>query len=238
MHGNIWALESVLADISSRGADHILNLGDSLYGPLKPAETADLVMNSSIISISGNQDRILVGEDDEVSPSLDFVKSKLKPVHLNWLKKLEATKIFMDDFFLCHGTTDNDDEYLIHKVDENGVSMRGKDELSRIVSSIDQKFILCGHDHVSNAIRLDNGKVIINPGSVGLQAYNDDTPFPHTMESGSPTAKYVIVTTGADGKYGIEKIEVKYNYEAAAECAGQNGRQDWIEWLRTGRADL
>jgi hypothetical protein len=37
VHGNVWALEAVLADIRCRGADEIVDFGDILYGPLDPA---------------------------------------------------------------------------------------------------------------------------------------------------------------------------------------------------------
>jgi hypothetical protein len=39
IHGNRWALEAVLADIRGRGIRAMVNLGDSLYGPLDPAGT-------------------------------------------------------------------------------------------------------------------------------------------------------------------------------------------------------
>ena len=43
IHGNLPALEAVLADIARRGADRILNLGDCVSGPLWPRETMELL---------------------------------------------------------------------------------------------------------------------------------------------------------------------------------------------------
>jgi predicted phosphodiesterase len=40
IHGNLPALEAVVRDFRSRGADAVVNLGDSLSGPLLPLETA------------------------------------------------------------------------------------------------------------------------------------------------------------------------------------------------------
>ena len=54
VHGNRWALEAVLADIDSRGVRRIVNLGDSLYGPLAPAETASMLLNLNLPTIQGN----------------------------------------------------------------------------------------------------------------------------------------------------------------------------------------
>jgi len=44
VHGNIWDLEAVLDDIGRHRPDIIINLGDSLYGPLEPLETFKLLM--------------------------------------------------------------------------------------------------------------------------------------------------------------------------------------------------
>jgi predicted phosphodiesterase len=46
IHGNRWALEAVLDDISRRGIRDMVNLGDSLYGPLDPGGTAQIVSRS------------------------------------------------------------------------------------------------------------------------------------------------------------------------------------------------
>ena len=40
IHGNLAALEAVIADLESRHIDQVVNLGDTLSGPLLPAETA------------------------------------------------------------------------------------------------------------------------------------------------------------------------------------------------------
>jgi hypothetical protein len=47
IHGNKLVLEAVLNDIRSRGIIKILNLSDSLYGPLDPSGTADLAKEGS-----------------------------------------------------------------------------------------------------------------------------------------------------------------------------------------------
>jgi Icc-related predicted phosphoesterase len=43
IHGNLAALEAVHRDIRRRGIDLIVNLGDSLSGPLLPRETAEFI---------------------------------------------------------------------------------------------------------------------------------------------------------------------------------------------------
>lgn len=53
--------------------------------------------------------------------------------------------------------------------------------------------ILCGHSHVPGVVEMSNHVLIVNPGSVGLQAYRDDFIEPHITETGSPHAKYSIL---------------------------------------------
>ena len=101
IHGNIWALESVLEDIQKRGIAYIVNLGDSLYGPLEPGSMAKLLMNEKIISISGNQDRVIlesIGRTD-IHHTMKFVIEHLDNQSVEWLKTLSSTCEFSEVFF-------------------------------------------------------------------------------------------------------------------------------------------
>ena len=81
------------------------------------------------------------------------------------------------------------------------------------------------------------GRLVINPGSVGLPAYDHDVPWPHVMEAGSPHARYALLTRGAEG-WQIDQVLVPYPWEEAAAQARRNGRPDWGEWIATGRYEL
>jgi predicted phosphodiesterase len=61
IHGNILALDAVLVDVTSRGADTIVNLGDCLSGPLWPRETMDRLQELNMPTVRGNCDRDLAG---------------------------------------------------------------------------------------------------------------------------------------------------------------------------------
>jgi predicted phosphodiesterase len=65
IHGNLSALEAVVADIRRRGADQIVNLGDSVSGPLLPRETAQYLMDTDWICLAGNHERqiLTLGSD-------------------------------------------------------------------------------------------------------------------------------------------------------------------------------
>ena len=44
IHGNLPALQQVVADLQRRGVERVYNLGDGISGPLWPAETAQFLM--------------------------------------------------------------------------------------------------------------------------------------------------------------------------------------------------
>ena len=97
---------------------------------------------------------------------------------------------------------------------------------------------LCGHSHLPRTVELPDGRLIINPGSVGLPAYSDTVAvLPHAMETGSPHARYAVIER-ADAGWRVEHVAVPYDWEAASLAAASNGRTDWAEWLRTGRASV
>jgi len=237
VHGNIWALRAVLQDIEQRGIEKIVNLGDCLYGPLDPHGTAQILIRLNIPTVRGNEDRIVVDSPDEQSqpPTLRYVRNSLTPEHLAWLRSLDLTTVAYDQFFLCHGTPEQDDQYLLQEVTRSGVCLRKTGELKAHLCSVELPVVLCGHDHVPHTVYLPDGRLIVNPGSVGLAAYTDDLPFPHAMEAGSPHARYSIVSK-TDTGWLVENIAVPYDWETAARMALHAGRPDWAEWLKRGRA--
>lgn len=239
VHGNRWALEAVLEDIRRRGVQRIVNLGDALYGPMDPRGTADILVNLNIPTISGNQDRVLhepVKEED-LSETLRFNREQLQPNHIAWLENLPMTLSIDETLFMFHSSPISDHEYLMVEVTECGVFLRKDEEIAVALSQFEEAVFLCGHDHVPRTICLPGGKLMVNPGSVGLPAYTDDLPFSHAMETGTPHARYSIIRQ-YDEQWAIDNIALPYDWNAAADAAEQNGRPDWAEWLRTGRATI
>ena len=237
IHGNSWALKAVLQDIKNRGINNIVNLGDSLYGPLDPAGTADILVKLDIPTVCGNEDRLIF--DDTIktgkNATLDFVRNSLTPVHWIWLKSLKMIISLGNEFLMFHGTPKKDTEYLIWQVQKNGVFLRKNSDIFKRLKTWPEEIILCGHDHKPQEIYLQDQKIIVNPGSVGLPAYTDDLPYPHIMETGLPHARYSLIKKDESGLW-VQHVAVPYDWETAAGVAEKNGRPDWSMWLRTGRA--
>jgi predicted phosphodiesterase len=237
IHGNIWALEAVLDDIRGRQVDAIVNLGNSVFGPLDPSAAAARLRDSRILSIRGNKDRLLrsVRSNDRDNPTLAFTRGCMDSEDRRWLRSLPATETVGRDVFLCHGTLESDELYLLERVTPSGVQIRPPSVLAEYVGTSDRSLFLCGHSHMPRVVALPNNRMIVNVGSVGVQAYWDDWPFPHVMENGSPQARYALIS-GWNGIYEAEIVAVDYDWAAAAAAAETHGRPDWAAWLRTGLA--
>ena len=217
VHGNRWALEAVLSDIHRRGIRQIVNLGDHLFGPLDMDGTAEILQRLDLPTVSGNQDREMLGGK-----------------HDAWLATLPF-ELELPGMLLFHGTPVKDYEYLLDSVRSEGVTLATAGEIrDRLGPGPFPPLLLCGHTHIPRTV-LCCSTLIVNPGSIGLQAYADDTPLPHVMETGSPHARYAILE-GKPGGWHVEHIQIAYDWEAAAEMALRNGRPDWAFRLRTGRA--
>lgn len=235
IHGNRWALEAVLHDIKRRGIQQIVNLGDNLLGPLDPAGTAHLLIDFNIPGIRGNDDRVLLFPPEEPAATLAYVREHLTAAHMEWLRTLPATAIIAEDLFVCHGTPSSDETYLLEEVSSSGVFLRDTQGIAASVAGVVQPIILCGHSHVPRTIFLPQGRLVINPGSVGVPAYIAGAPYPHAMESGSPHAKYAILAKMGN-TWQVEHVFVSYDWEQAVSIAQSNHRPDWAAWLATGRA--
>ncbi|UOE62271.1 YfcE family phosphodiesterase [Priestia filamentosa] len=234
IHGNNVALEAVLLDITRRNIDTVFNLGDSLYGPLDPLKTFNLLMEHNIYHIMGNCDRIILEPSEEKEGStIHYVKKTLTKEALDWLKHLPSS-ITINNILLCHGTPSSDQVYLLEEMTEEGGTLKNSEEIMQALEGVEQNIIFCGHSHVPRTVYLPNGKLVINPGSVGLPAYEDDLPLLHKMESGSPYANYTIIEE-ISNQWVIEHINVFYDWEKAVHIAETNKRPDWAYALKFGR---
>ncbi|MDB5517934.1 MAG: YfcE family phosphodiesterase, partial [Tardiphaga sp.] len=105
--------------------------------------------------------------------------------------------------------------------------------IERTAHGIEQSLILCGHSHIPRAVKLRDGRMVVNPGSVGCPGYRDTVPFPHVMETGTPDACYAILELRA-GQWQVTFRHVPYDHNAMAALARQNQRLEWASALATG----
>ena len=245
IHGNVLALRAVLADIARQGVDQTLNLGDILSGPMQPAETAELLMAQDFVTIRGNHERQLLTLRDQPAGQIDlstsdgYAASQVTPEQVAWLKALPVSLALNSDVWLYHGTPRSELEYWLETVvpgfaQGNGPGVRAATpaEVAERMGSAAHPVMLCGHTHVPRQVTC-GGVLVVNPGSVGLPAYDDDHPYPHVIENGAPHARYALLEKTCQG-WQVVLRAVAYDHLAQARVAASRGRPDWAHALACG----
>ena len=231
IHGNLAALQAVAADLRGRGVDTVVNLGDSLSGPLLPLETARYLMDQDWVHLAGNHERQLLQLGPGSSFSDQYAHSTLGPRELAWIGSLPHTLYLSEQILLCHGAPGVDHLALLHTAERPATAS----EIEQRLGECHAELVLCGHTHRARSVRTARGGWVVNPGSVGLQAFQDDHPYPHAVECGSPDARYAIVERGPAG-WTAQLLTVPYAHETMAAAAQARNRPDWARALLTGYA--
>lgn len=226
IHGNRLALEAVLDDIVRHGVDGTFNLGDLVSGPMEPHWVADILMDLDIPTVRGNHDRILIDNPPDKLRGVDlFAQERMEARHRAFMNSLPETLALLDDVFLCHGTpTSDDDPWLDGWWTGRTSTQPDEQEVAAKAEGFDYPVLLCGHTHIPRAVRLRDGRLIVNPGSVGIQ-----------FNLGSPDARYAIVER-RDGRFYPSFHAVPYDHFGAARQAEANGFPQWRPALTTGWA--
>jgi predicted phosphodiesterase len=218
IHGNLPALEAVLSQINDIGISHIIVLGDLISDFYQYThETICLVRNTTAYVIRGNREGYMIHRSDH-------------PEDTTW----EQYRQFSENLSTYRKLTDEDMTYikqLPHTLSLDfggGFSLRGvhgspfsefdllyPDKQSLIIRSLDaitEKVLLCGHTHKAFHSRI-NSKIILNPGSVGLNFEQEES------------AEYAVITY-CDHEVLIEHRKAKYDYAAFKNSCDQEN--PWV----------
>jgi putative phosphoesterase len=198
VHGNLAALEAVLAEIEVEGVDAIVVGGDAVSGPL-PRETLVrlLTHGERTAFVRGNADRILVevrrGERDAgAGPTDAWVAAQLTDEQVEFLAGLPTTVTLEIDGLgpveFCHATPRDDEEIFLETT---------ADEVAEPMLAGAAPVVVCGHTHMQFDRRIA-GTRVVNAGSVGM-------PY-----EGAPGAYWALL--GPD----VELRRTEYDVDAAA----------------------
>lgn len=217
VHGNLPALEAVLADVKAAGADVVVSGGDAVPGPF-PRETLALLrsLGDRLVAVHGNGERNVVDAlrgattDDPYAATDAWCAEQLSTEELDALSRLPQTaRVSVDglgDVLVCHGSPRSDTEI---------VTLVTPDErLAAILEGVEEPLVLAGHTH-SRLDRRVGGTRFVNPGSVGM---------PYEREHG---AYWALV--GADG---VDFRRTAYDVEAAAARIRASGMPGADEFAR------
>jgi diadenosine tetraphosphatase ApaH/serine/threonine PP2A family protein phosphatase len=213
IHGNLPALEAVLADAAAAGADEWLLGGDyALFGAW-PGETVgrlhELDHDGQVHWIRGNGERWTANpgdapENEVVPDAIRACYEALGPQTVAQLDNLPERCQLPAGLF-CHASPKSDVESWLPDPGDDDEGLLAGVEAQRIVF---------GHTHLPFARQGPGGVHLINPGSVGM-------PF-----DGDPRAAYALLDE--DGK--LEHRRVDYDHEAsAARVVERFGDAPWTE---------
>lgn len=254
IHGNLPALKAVVEDIARRGGvDAVINLGNVVSGPLMPLQTAYFLMRQDWLQVAGNHDPQVLQVTTGVRSTSDaFAAGELDDPSRWWIGSLHDSldpRLHSGELWAerlgggvaaCHGTPRSAIEYLLETAEGESVRMALAHEIAeRLGDHIPPhvRLLVCGHTHVQRVMRLPGGLLVVNPGAVGMPAYDVSRAHPlssyRRVENGSPDARYAVAEQ-VQGVWQAALMSVPYDFESAAQLATRNGRPDWAHALRTG----
>ena len=177
VHGNLPALEAVLADLESVSPDLTVVGGDVVAGPM-PAEVLDRLaaLGNSTCFVRGNADREAVAAyddgpcvqaidsaEDPAERTAVYAASKIDRAHRNLVASFAERLIVevegLGQVLFCHGSPRSDVEIVTTATTES--------RLREILAGVDQELVVCGHTHAQFDRRV-GGKRVVNAGSVGM----------------------------------------------------------------------
>jgi predicted phosphodiesterase len=219
VHGNLPALEAVLADEAFARADAVVVGGDVAAGPL-PAGVLDRLtaLAPPVRWVRGNADREVVahfdrGDTDHTAYGPDapaqradaFTAARITHVHRDLMAAFEEV-VRLDGALYCHGSPRSDDEII--------TALTPEKRLEPMLAGVREPLVICGHTHHQFELRAGPQRVV-NAGSVGM---------PYEGERG---AFWLLV---ADGEPELRRTE--YDVDAAMAVLRASGFPDVDELIR------
>ena len=233
IHGNILALEAVMADLVNRRIEGVVNLGDNLSGPLWPVETGKLLMQQHWFNVQGNHDWNLLHQDPQHLSRSDYHAYQYLDDNLRaWLATLAPSLTLPEDILAFHGTPTVKNGYLLETPEDGRVRLATPAEISKNLEGTNASLLLCGHTHTPRAVQ-HKGMLIVNPGSLGCPAYVDNSGSAFVVETGSTHARFAVLEK-KDSGWLVEHISIPYDYQKAVDRARREDRSDWEIALGTG----
>lgn len=209
IHGNMQALEAVLADIRGRGIDLIYNLGDLVGKGANSDAVVDLCREVCQVVVQGNWDEFVSSSRQDVLPATHWYRDQLGPERLDYLRHLP----YAHDFWLSgkrvrlfHASQESvyTRVYPSHP-HETHVAMFDNTPATGDGPTPD----IVGYGDIHSVYMLalyEEQKILFNAGSVGN---------PLDM----PLASYVVLSGVLDsqtpGAFSVDFVRVPYDIEAA-----------------------
>jgi predicted phosphodiesterase len=199
IHGNLDALEAVLADPRAPGADAVVVGGDAVPGPFARA-TLDRLdeLDVPVHWIRGNGEREVAAavgapppaEDDVVARYAAFTAAELGDERALALGDLPLT-LTLDGVLYCHASPRRDDEILTR--------LSSPDRWADALAGAGASLVVGGHTHQQDD-RVVDGVRFVNAGSVGLPYEGDGAARWLWVAAGVPELRSTAYDARAAGE--------------------------------------
>lgn len=201
IHGNLHALEAVLADVGEESVDAVVCGGDLVTGPFT-VEVLDLLLSvPNARFVHGNADRLVLEGVDEHGQDWSVERARLGEARLatiaEWPLTVELDVVGLGRTLFCHATPTGDEPIFTRITPD--------EKVAELIGDIGAKVVVCGHTHIQFDRQLPGGKRVVNAGSVGM-------PY-----EGRPGAFWALL--GRE----VELRQTEYDVEAAAAAIREAG---------------
>jgi putative phosphoesterase len=172
IHGNVPALDAVLAEVRQARVDAIVVGGDVLPGPMPHEALARLLnLDVPVHYIYGNCEVAVLEEiagraskgPERYRPTIQWTAQQIGPVYTElikkWPKTLRLTVDGLGEVLFCHATPRNEDEGF--------TKLTPEDRLLPVFNGLTASVVVCGHTHMQFD-RMVGGIRVVNAGSVGM----------------------------------------------------------------------
>lgn len=213
IHGNLWALEAVLAELDRIALEQVIVGGDLALGGPKPSECVALVRRRGYPAIRGNTDEWITRRPKAVTDGITWCAAQLTDedrrfvAGLPFLWRLEAPG---GDLAVVHATPWS----IGDVVREDGPEA----VVSRVFNEASAAAVVFGHIHTPFVRATPHG-LLVNSGSVGL-------PF-----DGDWRASFALLDhAGADWTATIRRLP--YDRDAAMAAGRATDNPESERWAR------
>jgi predicted phosphodiesterase len=229
VHGNLGALDAVLADVAARGITRVINLGDDAGKGPRGSAVVDRLREVCEVDVRGNWDDFLPQIADDGPPEMVWWRDELRADQLAWLR----SKPLCHDLVLSgrrirlfHASAASVHRKVhFHHTPEEFAAMFAATDLTGPGPTPD----LVGYGDVHDAyVETHRSRTLFNTGSVG-NPLDEPTPV-YTILEGVPDAT-------DPAPFGLTHVRVPYDVEAELDVARTLGMPRYEEWageLRTG----
>lgn len=154
VHGNLPALEAVLAEVRSLDVDRIVSGGDTIAGPF-PQECLDRLREAEAVFVRGNADRYSPRAPEG---TWEWLSARLSEEAHELLRTLPLS-VALDGVLYCHGSPRDDDEIL--------TKVSPDERFRAALDGVEERVVVGGHTHVQFERAVDRIR-FVNAGSVGM----------------------------------------------------------------------